>query len=636
MRTANYFRGTAATLVCSATFLLSGCPSQQGPHPPPGADGFAATGGGKPATPEAFVGQVNEDLVALNREGNAAGWTQATDITVDTQYLNSRVTDRYLEYFSRKASEAKAYDGQKLDDSTARSLMLLKLGVSAPAPADAAKRSELATLTTELDAMYGEGKYCPQKNGNGGKTVLKVKPDDNGCFNLDQLSDVLAESRNYDELTEAWAGWHSIAIPMRAKYQRFAELANQGAQELGFADLGVMWRSRYDMPAADFEKEAARLYDQVKPLYQDLHCYARGKLQKKYGKDKVPDGKAIPAHLLGNMWAQQWNRVYDDLLKPYPAASIETADRQLKAQKWDAVRMTKSAESFYTSIGFPELPKTFWERSMLTRPRDREVVCHASAWDMASGDDVRIKMCIKPIEEDLFTIYHELGHVYYYIWYKDQPELFQDGAQDGFHEAIGDTVNLSVTPAYLHQIGLVSAVKPSQEAVINQQMKMALDKVAFLPFGKLIDEWRWAVFDGRVKPSEYNKAWWDLRLKYQGVVPPVARSEQDFDPGAKYHIPGNTSYTRYFLSFILQFQFHKALCDAASFKGPLHECSIFNNKAAGEKFAAMLKLGASQPWQDTLEKLTGTRDMDASAIIEYFKPLEGWLKEQNQGQSCGW
>jgi peptidyl-dipeptidase A len=591
MSPTNYFRGFAALVTCAAAATLSGCPSQEGPRPPPGADGFAAMGTGKASTPEAFVAQVNKDLIDLNREGNAAGWTQATDITVDTQYLNARVTDRYLEYFSRKAGEAKAFDGQKVDPSTARALMLLKLGVSAPAPADAAKRAELAGLTTELDAMYGEGKYCPQG---------------------------------------------AIAPPMRAKYQRFAELANEGARELGFADLGVMWRSRYDMPAADFEKEAARLYGQVKPLYQSLHCYARGKLQDKYGKDKVPDGKAIPAHLLGNMWAQQWNRVYDDLLKPYPGASIESADRRLQAQKWDAVRMTKSAESFYTSIGFPALPQTFWERSMLMRPRDREVVCHASAWDMANDDDVRIKMCMKPIEEDLFTIYHELGHVYYFIWYKDQPELFQDGAQDGFHEAIGDTVNLSVTPGYLHQIGLVSAVKPSQEAVINQQMKMALDKIAFLPFGKLIDEWRWAVFDGRVKPSEYNKAWWELREKYQGVSAPVPRSEADFDPGAKYHIPGNTSYTRYFLSFILQFQFHKALCDAAGFKGPLHECSIFNNKTAGEKYAAMMKLGASQPWQDTLEKLTGTRDMDASAIIDYFKPLEAWLEDQNKGRTCGW
>jgi peptidyl-dipeptidase A len=606
-RTARFVPGLSLALCAS---LLSSCGGPPGPRPPPKAD--------KPA-PE-FIAKFNEDLVGIYREINAAGFTQATHITVDTQYLNARATERYLEYFSRKAGEAKAFDGEKLDPSTQRSLMLIKLSVSAPAPADAKKRAELATLGTELEAMYGEGKYCKGER----------------CRNLDELSETIATSRNYEELTDAWAGWHSIAPPMRPKYERFVQLANEGAKELGFEDVGVLWRSRYDMPAADFEKEAARLYGQVEPLYKALHCYARKRLGERYGKDKVPDGKPIPVHLLGNMWAQQWNRVYDDLLKPYPRASIESADRLLKAQNWDAVKMTKSAESFYTSIGFPALPQTFWERSMLMRPRDREVVCHASAWDMDDRDDVRIKMCMRPVEEDLFTIYHELGHVYYYIWYKDQPALFQDGAHDGFHEAIGDAVNLSVTPAYLHKIGLVGAVKPSDEAIINQQMKMALDKIAFLPFGKLIDEWRWAVFDGRVKPADYNKAWWDLRLKYQGMVPPVARSEADFDPGAKYHIPGNTSYTRYFLSFILQFQFHKALCDAAGYQGPLHECSIFGNTEAGRKYGAMMALGASQPWPETLEKLTGTRQMDASAILDYFRPLADWLEDENKGQQCGW
>jgi peptidyl-dipeptidase A len=615
MSATQYVRGSAALILAAAvaTVFVS---CSKGTTPPPKIEG------------EAFIAEVNKDLVDLAREGNAAGWTQATNITVDTQYMNARATDRYLEYFSRKAGEAKAYDDVKLSDSTARSLMLIKLGVSAPAPADAKKRRELADLTAELDAMYGEGKYCPPGTNQDGK-----KTD---CKNLDELGETIATSRNYQELTDAWTGWHTISRPMRPKYQRFVELANEGAKELGFSDLGVLWRSRYDMPAADFEKEAARLYKQVEPLYKGLHCYARGRLQQRYGKDKVPDGKPIPAHLLGNMWAQQWNRVYDDLLKPYPAASIESADRMLKKDNWDAVRMTKSAESFYTSIGFPALPQTFWERSMLTRPRDREVVCHASAWDMDDKDDVRIKMCIKPIEEDLFTVYHELGHVYYYIWYKDQPMLFQDGAHDGFHEAIGDAVNLSVTPAYLRKIGLVGDVVPSKEAIINQQMKMALDKIAFLPFGKLIDEWRWGVFDGRIKPADYNKAWWELREKYQGVSAPVARSEEDFDPGAKYHIPGNTPYTRYFLSFILQFQFHKALCDASGYKGPLNECSIFGSTEAGKKYGAMLAQGASKPWQDTMQELTGGREMDASAILDYFKPLEGWLEEQNKGQSCGW
>ena len=622
MKTTNYLRGIAALVPALAVAVvavctLTACPGP-GPIPPP-----------KKKDPKDFVAEVNQQLIDINRETNAAGWTQATDITVDTQYLNARATDRYLEFFSRKAGEAHAFDKDALDPSTARALKLIKIAVSAPAPADAAKRAELASLSTELEAMYGEGKYCPP---GADKNVVGK----GGCKNLDELSDIIATSRNYQELTDAWVQWHTISKAMRPKYQRFVELSNEGARELGFADVGDMWRSKYDMPAADFEKEAARLYEQIKPLYTSLHCYARKNLAKKYGKDKVPDGKPIPAQLLGNMWAQQWNRVYDDLLKPYPAVKIESADRLLQAQKWDAIKMTKSAEAFYTSIGFPALPQTFWERSMLVRPRDREVQCHASAWDMDDKDDVRIKMCMKPIEEDLFTIYHELGHVYYYIWYANQPQLFQDGAHDGFHEAIGDTVNLSVTPAYLRQIGLAGAVPPSKEAIINQQMKMALDKVAFLPFGKLIDEWRWGVFDGRIKPADYNKAWWELREKYQGVSRPVPGSEEDFDPGAKYHVPGNTSYTRYFLSFIVQFQFHKALCEAAGFKGPLSECSIFGSKAAGEKYAAMLKIGASQPWQDSLEQLTGTRTMDASAIMEYFQPLEAWLTEQNKGETCGW
>jgi peptidyl-dipeptidase A len=604
-----------AVLALASTAVLVSCNGPKGPTPPPKVD--APT----------FVSGVNKDLVELNKEGNAAGWTQATYITADTQYLNAKATERYLEYFSRKAEESKAFAGQKLDPSTQRSIELIKLGVSAPAPSDPAKRAELATLGAELEAMYGEGKYCPPG----------ADPNKEGaCKNLDDLSDVIATSRNYQALTDAWTQWHSIARPMRPKYQRFVELANAGAKELGYDDVGVLWRSRYDMSAEDFQKEAARLYEQVRPLYEGLHCYARKRLAQRYGKDKVPDGKPIPAQLFGNMWAQQWNRIYDDLLKPYPAASIESADRQLQAQKWDAVKMTKSAENFYTSIGFPALPQKFWERSMLTRPRDREVVCHASAWDMDDTDDVRIKMCIKPIEEDLFTVYHEMGHVYYYLWYKDQPSLFQDGAHDGFHEAIGDAVNLSVTPAYLRKIGLVGDVVPSKEAIINQQMKMALDKIAFLPFGKLIDEWRWGVFSGAIKPADYNKAWWELREKYQGVSAPVARTEEDFDPGAKYHIPGNTPYTRYFLSFILQFQFHRALCDAAGFKGPLHECSIFGSTEAGKKYGAMLEKGASQPWPDTLEQLTGTRQMDASAILDYFKPLEEWLEKENDGQKCGW
>ena len=572
-------------------------------------------------TADEFVARTNRELTELALEVNAAGWTQATYINVDTQLINAKATERYLEYLGKAVEESKKFEGQPMSPASKRALKLLKFNVSAPAPDDPARRAEFSKLLAAMEAKYGSAEYCPQG------------PE--SCRDETKLKAVLESSRNYDELLDAWTGWHSTARPLRADYARYVDLANEGARGFGFEDLGVMWRSNYDMSAAEFQRETARLYGQVQPLYKELHCYTRNKLQQKYGADKVASGKPIPAHLLGNMWAQQWDAIYE-LLEPYPGVSSLDVDSALESQGYDAVKMTKSAESFYKSIAFPALPQTFWERSMLTQPRDRDVQCHASAWHMDGKKDVRIKQCIRPTYEELRTIYHELGHVYYFLWYKDQPYLFQNGAHEGFHEAIGDTVNLSMTPAYLAQIGLVTKAGTSREAVINQQMKMALEKIAFLPFGKLIDEWRWKVFSGEVTPENYNAAWWALREQYQGVAPPVARTEADFDPGAKYHVPGNVSYTRYFLSFIIQFQFHKALCEAAGFKGPLSECSIYGNEVAGKKFGAMLAKGASVPWQDALFELTGTREMDASAILDYFAPLQEWLKQQNKGQKCGW
>jgi peptidyl-dipeptidase A len=389
------------------------------------------------------------------------------------------------------------------------------------------------------------------------------------------------------------------------------------------------------MSPEEFEKEAARLWEQVKPLYDPLHCYVRAQLARTYGAAKVPPGQPIPAHLLGNMWAQDWSNVYP-LVTPYPGQANLDVGTALVARKVSPVDMVKIGESFFTSLGLDPLPKTFWERSMLTKPRDREVVCHASAWDVSLNDDLRIKMCIKPTEEDLITIHHELGHNYYYHAYYKLPALYQQGANDGFHEAIGDALTLSITPAYLKKLGLLASVPTDDKGLINVQMKDALEKVSFLPFGKLIDEWRWGVYSGRIPPEKYNQAWWELRRKYQGVAPAVERTEEDFDPGAKYHIPANVPYTRYFLARLLQFQFHRALCRAAGYQGPLHQCSIFGSKEAGKKFQAMLALGASKPWPDALEALTGERKIDATAMVDYFAPLMGWLKEKNKAEKCGW
>lgn len=583
------------------------------------------------ATPEdarRFLSEVDRDLRRLWIARDRAAWVNQNFITDDTESLGAAGEEATAEYVTRKILEAKKFDGLKLDGDAARQLALLKLSQVVPAPDNESERRELAEIQSSMTSTYGKGKFCP-KRLNG------------GCLTLDDLSRTLKKSRNPAELEEAWIGWHSIAPAMRDKYARYVELGNKGAKEIGFSDLGALWRSGYDMRPADFEADIERLWKDVKPLYDQLHCFVGKKLRAKYGKDKVPAGKPLPAHLLGNMWAQQWDGIFD-LVEPYPGQGSLDVDAKLKqkfdkgAKGFDSKGMVKLGESFFVSLGMDPLPQTFWERSLFQRPKDRDVVCHASAWDVTWSNDLRIKMCIEPTEDDLITIHHELGHDYYFHQYFKLPALYQQGANDGFHEGIGDTLALSVTPEYLKSIGLLNEVPKNEKAKLNVQMKMALDKVAFLPFGLLIDKWRWDVFSGKTSRADYNKAWWDLKQRYQGVAPPVARTENDFDPGAKYHIPGSTPYIRYFLARIYQFQFHRALCRAAGHKGSLETCSIFGNKEAGAKLKAMLSMGASKPWPEALAVLSGESRADASAMLEYFAPLTAFLKEQNRGETCGW
>lgn len=575
-----------------------------------------------PQEAQAFVGRVNDELKRKWTYASTADWVKATYITDDTERLSATANTEVLAYLSKTVKESTRFDGLSLDPKTARSLYLLRLSSMLPAPDDARKREELATTSARLEGLYGKGQVC----GPDGKPP---------CRDLGELSELMATSRKPAELLEAWKGWHAISVPMKPLYERLVTLSNEGAKELGFADLGQLWKSGYDMPPAAFEGEVERLWQQVKPLYEDLHCYVRARLSKTYGEKVVPLDKPIPAHLLGNMWAQEWNNIYP-VVEPFKGQSSLDVSASLKQQRYDPKRMVKLGERFFTSLGLAPLPETFWERSLFTKPRDRDVVCHASAWDVNLSGDLRIKMCIKVNEEDLVTIHHELGHNFYYAAYNTLPALFQTGAHDGFHEAIGDALTLSITPSYLKEVGLLNKVSTKKEGLINLQLKDALDRIAFLPFGLLIDKWRWDVFSGKVSPAQYNEAWWALRTRYQGVAAPVERSANDFDPGAKYHIPASTPYTRYFLARILQFQFHRAMCEAAGFKGPLHACSIFGSKAAGERLNKMMSLGASKPWPDALEAMTGSRQMDASALTEYFAPLQQWLKEQNQGRRCGW
>lgn len=566
-----------------------------------------------------FIDSAEQQLLKLWIKGQRASWVQSNFITDDTELLNADVQQELTSATVELANQAKRFNGLHLPYDLDRKIKLLKLSLSLPAPSSTADQSELTRIAASLEGDYGKGTFTTP----GGTT-----------YTLNDASRVMAVSRNADTLLMMWKGWHGIGAPMRKRYERLTELSNLGAKELGFPDLGADWRSNYDMAPAEFAEQVDRLWDQVKPFYDALHAYVRTQLVRQYGEQLVPKAGPIPAHLLGNMWGQEWGNIYPLVAPPAsdPGYDLTTI---LKEKKFDAKDMVHSGEHFFTSLGFDPLPESFWKRSLFTKPADRDVVCHASAWSIDFKDDLRVKMCIEPTQEDFRTIHHELGHNFYQRAYNQLPPLYQGSANDGFHEALGDLIALSITPEYLKELNFISKV-PDAKSDLGLLMRMALQKIAFLPFGLVVDQWRWKVFSGEIQPKDYNRTWWELRQKYQGIKPPVERTEEEFDPGAKYHVPASVPYTRYFLATIYQFQFHRALAREIGYKGPLHRASIYNNKRAGEKLRKMMAMGQSRPWPEALQALTGERQIDASAIMDYFAPLKKWLDEQNKGHKIGW
>ncbi|MFZ1743140.1 MAG: M2 family metallopeptidase [Pontixanthobacter sp.] len=571
-----------------------------------------------------FVADTEVEMRKLWVIGSQAQWVNSTYITQDTDALAA-----YFGAMAAETSVAKGLAAAKfaevggLNPDVARKLDILRVALTLPAPTSPGSAEEAASLATALNSAYGRGK---------------------GTLNGKELSgsDIEAEMGNLErtpeELSEMWSSWHdNVGAPMKDDYVRLAELTNAGAQELGYADFGAMQRSKYDMSADKFAAETERMWQEVKPLYMALHTYVRGKLNEKYGDNVQPASGPIRADLLGNMWAQEWGNIYP-LVAPKGAGDIGYDLTDLIAKKGlDEIAMVRAGENFFSSLGFAALPETFYKRSMFVAPTDREVVCHASAWDVENSNDLRIKMCIKRNADDFVTIHHELGHNYYQRAYGVQDFLYRDSANDGFHEAIGDMIALSITPEYLVQIGMLDrADVPSADKDIGLLLRQAMDKAAFLPFGLLMDRYRWGIFDGSTTPENYNNDWNKLRLEYQGITPPVERDADGFDAGAKYHVPGNVSYTRYFLARLLQFQFYKAACDQAGWKGPLHRCSFYGNEEVGKNLNEMLAMGSSKPWPDALEAFTGERQMSGKAMLEYFAPLKKWLDEQNKGKKVGW
>jgi peptidyl-dipeptidase A len=620
-----------ATSVSLAALALAGCattpPAQMAAAAPVDAPAAVPVGAGDyPMTVEgarAFVAAVEKDLFDLSIIGGKAAWVNATYINDDTDalaaYFGTIGTEKGVKYATEAAKYAQV---QGLDFDTARKLNILRGALVLAAPQTPGAAAQLNELATRLQSAYAKGRAR-----HNGKEITG-----------DDAEALMGTLRDPKQTAEIWQSWHeTTGRPMRQDYARLVEIANAGAKDLGYSDTGAMWRSQYDMSPEEFVAMYDRLLGELDPLYKQLHCYTRTKLNQKYGNAIQPATGPIRADLLGNMWAQEWGNIYD-IVAPKGAGDLGyDVGELLEAKKKDPVEMVKMGEGFYSSLGLAPLPATFWQRSQITRPRDREVVCHASAWDLDNKDDLRIKMCTKVNGDDFVTIHHELGHNYYQRAYNQQPYLYLSGANGGFHEAIGDFIALSITPEYLVQIGLLDRSKvPSADKDVGLLLRQAMDKVAFMPFSYLVDKWRWGVFDGTITPANYNQAWVDLKEKYQGIVPPVGRSEADFDPGAKFHIPGNTSYERYFIARVLQFQFYKSACEMSGWKGPLHRCSFYGNKEVGQRLNQMLSMGASKPWPDALQVFAGTREISGKPMLEYFAPLQAWLEQQNAGKQCGW
>ena len=571
-----------------------------------------------------FLENVEKENLQYGPVISSASWISSNFITYDSQKVIADYGTRYTLDALDKARKASTFDGLDVSQEKKRMLNILKTSFVMPPPLDDSLASELSEITTSLEAMYGSGEYCFE---------------DNDCYDLEAFESIIDKSRDPDELLKAWSGWHEVGKPMRPMYMRMVEIGNQGSKDLGYSDLSDLWFSKYDMPAEEFLSETDRVWDEVKPLYDALHCHVRAELNEHYGDEVVSSSGSLPVHLLGNMWGQSWSNIYDLVYEQSKETKTVDITKVIDDLNLSEVEMVEYAEDFFISIGFKPLPETFWERSLFVKPLDRSVVCHASAWNLdPAKNDLRIKMCIEKNEEDFVTIHHELGHIFYYQAYNHLPTLFQGGANDGFHEAFGDLLSLSITPEYLKKIDFIT----DEEAEIAEQdpigllMKQALEGVVAIPWTLMLDKWRAGVFNGQIKESDLNKTWWSMRKEYQGIAPPNDRTEDFFDPGAKYHIPGNTPYTRYYLARIMQYQFHEALCNHIEFDGYLHECSIYGDKRAGDKIISTMALGESLPWQDAFEKITGARELSGKSILNYYAPLKEWLDKQNINRTCGW
>jgi len=592
-----------------------------------------------------FMDFLNRESAVWANRATLAEWDYESNLSNSTLQKKLKIAVEYAAFQKDQWREVIKYPWQTFQDPLLRR-QFKKYSILGTAALPEDKRSRLDEVVAEMQKIYGTMKLYQWRHPRSTiqkdkEPTIQLEPD---------LKHILATNTNEScKLQYYWEGWHgSVGRKVKPLFEEYVNLTNEAAKLNNFSDNAAMWIEDFEMD--NFEDVIQKLYLQIRPLYQQLHAYVRRRLSPFHNTNQVEliqKNGPLPAHILGNMWAQQWDGVYQ-MTVPYPGKVSVDVTPTMKAKNYTVLKMFKLSEEFFTSLNLSAMTDTFWKKSIIEKLEDREMICHASAWDFHDGEDFRIKMCTNVNLDDLKTVHHEMGHIQYFQQYKNQPHIFREGANSGFHEAVGDTLALSVSTAeHLMKIGLLDpeTYVEDRETDINSLYFMALDKVAFLPFAYVLDLWRWEVFRGNITPSEYNCRFWKLRQDLQGIVPPVDRNEKDFDAGAKFHVIADVPYIRYFVSFIIQFQFHKALCIKAGQYNPkdpdskpLHQCDIYQSTEAGNLLGDMLQMGSSKHWQDAFEAITGQRDMDAGPLLEYFQPLYDWLVYENNrtGEEIGW
>uniref|UniRef100_A0A8C1ZDQ6 Angiotensin-converting enzyme n=1 Tax=Cyprinus carpio TaxID=7962 RepID=A0A8C1ZDQ6_CYPCA len=567
-----------------------------------------------------FLQKFDEEASNLVYQYSLASWAYNTDISQENADKEVRVSFVYL------FEESSAYPIDQISDPLIK-IQLQKLQDKGSGALSPDKASELRNIMSEMSTIYNTA------------TVCKID-DPTDCQTLEPgLESIMANSRDYDERLHAWEGWRvASGMKMRPLYEKYVDLKNEAAKLNNYEDHGDYWRGDYetiDEPGYSYSRDqvmedARRIYQEILPLYKELHAYVRAKLQDVYPGHIASDA-CLPAHLLGDMWGRFWTNLYP-LMIPYPEKPDIDVSSEMVAQGWDELRLFKEAEKFFMSVNMSAMFDNFWTNSMFIKPEGRDVVCHPTAWDMGNREDFRIKMCTKVNMDDFLTVHHEMGHNQYQMAYRHQSYLLRDGANEGFHEAVGEIMSLSAaTPSHLQSLGLLPPdFIQDYETDINFLMKQALTIVATLPFTYMLEEWRWQVFKEIIPKDEWMLRWWQMKRDLVGVGEAVPRDESYCDPPALFHVSGDYSFIRYFTRTIYQFQFQEALCEAAGHTGPLYKCDITNSTKAGNKLRHMLELGRSMSWTRALEDVAGTTKMDSQPLLHYFSTLMEWLKEENQ------